>query len=858
MSMKKQTWKAAVSAAAIAASAMLPLQSFAEAKSARLLCNGYTGTGTLTDFQALVKLSPENDYGFSYADCAANDGSDLWFTDASGNVIPHEVDTWAHNDDSFVWVKMPSVVPQTDENFPSAVTMHWGDLSAKQTTSDSVWTGFVGVWHMGEASGAEAEPDATTNNLSATPYAASGTYAGDVSVMVPTNGVVGGGRINQTVANKNKGNGLKVTNYASCLTDRSRFTVSGWWWADEKPVGDLHYISSYKGNTDDDMLWVLKAGNISTPTMKALSLDKLTSGGAIGVDSCYGKYVYMTLVYNGTSGALYSNGAMKYSTDSMTAVNIPDSATCWIGYYGKSARAAWCGRYDEVRMYNGAQSADRIVADYATMSTPSAFLVGDGSIARATWTGAAGDGDIGKSANWNCYDASGNLKPGELPTEVTAVTVSGANVKMQVPAGTTLVADSVTISSCTLGADCDWRGLASLPCSFDGVVDLSGRSLTVAALAGDGIITNSVSGDAAQLCISNVAEVVNSTVAIGGNVTLVKDGPGKFTSAKEQTYTGGTIVAAGTARPPASGGSQTEGTDLTYSWDNFKAFGTGEIKVLPDAAFDLRGAFAYRDTIVLAGGTLKNTGTMYMVTAAEGSGVGRLEADSFIDAESSIVFGSTNENHLCDLAGHTLSLTNLASSKFFNLETSFTDNPGKFTTLALPVRTGWFRVPEGFTVMATNVDFEISCRIDIGGNLYLHDYTAAYVGTYIQGEGNIFVYGTFKPGETNEVGASCFHGCTLMDGSTIDLADKGAPWPVSSYAGGSTKLVTFADGARVNVNIGSRRIAKDEAVMTWTNATRPTNLGTLTFRSVVNGREVTLTKDSDGLYLRRGLVLIFK
>jgi hypothetical protein len=278
-------------AAAIAASAMLPLQSFAEAKSARLLCNGYTGTGTLTDFQALVKLSPENDYGFSYADCAANDGSDLWFTDASGNVIPHEVDTWAHNGDSFVWVKMPSVVPQTDENFPSAVTMHWGDLSAKQTTSDSVWTGFVGVWHMGEASGAEAEPDATTNNLSATPYAASGTYAGDVSVMVPTNGVVGGGRINQTVPTVNTGNGLKVTNYASRLTDRSRFTVSGWWWADAKPAGNLYYISSFKGDTDADRLWFLNAGNISTPTMKAYSLDisDNRTSGSIEVDSCEGK-----------------------------------------------------------------------------------------------------------------------------------------------------------------------------------------------------------------------------------------------------------------------------------------------------------------------------------------------------------------------------------------------------------------------------------------------------------------------------------------------------------------------------------------------------------------------------------------
>jgi hypothetical protein len=44
--------------------------------------------------------------------------------------------------------------------------------------------------------------------------------------------------------------------------------------------------------------------------------------------------------------------------------------------------------------------------------------------------------------------------------------------------------------------------------------------------------------------------------------------------------------------------------------------------------------------------------------------------------------------------------------------------------------------------------------------------------------------------------------------------------------------------------------------MTWTDATRPANLATLTFCSVVNGREVTLTKRSDGLYLPRGFMLI--
>ena len=37
----------------------------------------------------------------------ASDGGDIWFEDASGAVIPHEVDSWDASGDSFVWVKIP-------------------------------------------------------------------------------------------------------------------------------------------------------------------------------------------------------------------------------------------------------------------------------------------------------------------------------------------------------------------------------------------------------------------------------------------------------------------------------------------------------------------------------------------------------------------------------------------------------------------------------------------------------------------------------------------------------------------------------------------------------------------------------
>ena len=53
-------------AAVLTAAALAPFA--ASAGSATLKCSGYTGTETLTDFQALIKLD-EGRYGFSYEIC---------------------------------------------------------------------------------------------------------------------------------------------------------------------------------------------------------------------------------------------------------------------------------------------------------------------------------------------------------------------------------------------------------------------------------------------------------------------------------------------------------------------------------------------------------------------------------------------------------------------------------------------------------------------------------------------------------------------------------------------------------------------------------------------------------------------
>ena len=213
------SFKTVIAAVAVMVSGL----AFADgAKQMALMSVGYTGSETLTDFQALVKL-PDGVAGFSYADYAAQDGSDIWFTDADGNLIPHEIDTWDPSGESLMWVKIPQL-----ESSTSYVVMHWGEARSGEGAAGSAWDGFIGVWHMGSASGSANEPDATGHGLDAvpTPGVISGKK-GDISQMTVTDGVVGKARFNQT--NKSNHNGLKVPDYSTLMTDASKFSVSGWW-----------------------------------------------------------------------------------------------------------------------------------------------------------------------------------------------------------------------------------------------------------------------------------------------------------------------------------------------------------------------------------------------------------------------------------------------------------------------------------------------------------------------------------------------------------------------------------------------------------------------------------------------------
>ncbi len=143
--------------------------------------SGYTGTTTLTDFPALVRLSAARN-GFDYAKCAA-DGSDIRFTDAEGNLIPHEIDTWDTMGESLVWVKVAAL------NRRAVVRCFYGYQGAgaqPAVTAADVWSnGYVGVWHLGEISTPLKESSGVStpfDTASGSPgYAQSGAVGGAVN-----------------------------------------------------------------------------------------------------------------------------------------------------------------------------------------------------------------------------------------------------------------------------------------------------------------------------------------------------------------------------------------------------------------------------------------------------------------------------------------------------------------------------------------------------------------------------------------------------------------------------------------------------------------------------------------------------
>jgi hypothetical protein len=283
-----------------------------------------------------------------------------------------------------------------------------------------------------------------------------------------------------------------------------------------------------------------------------------------------------------------------------------------------------------------------------------------------------------------------------------------------------------------------------------------------------------------------------------------------------------------------------------------------QILVREEGTFDIGANYEYGAyAVVLDGGTLRSAtaadGTVHQTkTGEDGLGAVSLPTNSTFYLRSDTIVNGWNESPV-NLGGHELFIDASSGNKQLFWSKDIVNGTLRFGPCDDQKDTRL--VIYGRDVDARTVDFIDEGGLVLNAALSVRDYTAAraYSNKNSAGTTNLCVYGTFTP-QTDY-----FYGCTMMDGSAIDLSGKTAPWSLTSAetAGGLTNVV-FENGATVAVKLGRRNVSSRTPLIVWNDGNRPANLATLTFTSAEGGLRRNFIKKEDGLYAPGGTILIVR
>ncbi|MBO7683728.1 MAG: hypothetical protein J6T51_03280 [Kiritimatiellae bacterium] len=430
----------------------------------------------------------------------------------------------------------------------------------------------------------------------------------------------------------------------------------------------------------------------------------------------------------------------------------------------------------------------------------------DGTPATAVWNG----GDPAATSSWTCKAADGTALPDTLPGKYTQVHIS---------------------SDITMATDADLTPYASVMTTAANLtINTSGHKLYVKTLEPwkATTVTDSVGGGELHVVVPEGTLTYNSQIALSDKLKLVTEGEGLFMAAKTaQAYTGGTQVAAGTLMYAGNPSSWPLGKNGT------KNVSAQIVTVDAGATLDLNGktAFGYT-TVVFNGGTVRGSTTQF-------NGAKQLTADSYLNATGDF-YMQTASNPLV-LNGYTLEVA-IAGGKTLKFDNCAPQGPGK-----IKITSGGYLQTLNAAYDARDVDFIVGSALNITSTLSVHDYEAAYNYNANDGTAALNVYGTFKPGADHDY----FYGCTMQNGSTIDLSARTTALPrVSSFTSGQNRL-EFAAGATVNVEIGDRSSDVGTCLVSWPSGSAPDlSVG---FALLANGEAVegkTIAVKDDGLYIK--------
>ena len=382
----------------------------------KLMVDGYTGSETLANFPVLVRVSEAGIAGFHYEDTSSWNknhdttyGYDLAFFAEDGTRLACEKDTWVHEGESLMWVKLPSMAKGTK------FWMCYNVASNVTVENPNPWADYVGVWHLKETGGSgKVVNDASPNGMQGK------TYGGATYASSP----VGAGR--KIAADKNHAwgivvdatNGIPQNVVANSLgTD---FSASFWMKPDasDKQNGDFSYgflIDRRKGEYNDPGGWGVRFHASNSNQLQFYAADELLPGlpandkyngtlTSAKFASLYTRGIWSKVdirwYATGDAGAvdIYTNGVF---VETVALPNAPkQDGTTNIGIGGstqdnpvnQSPTAQQKGRrfngfMDEVRLRAGGRSADWIKADYDTVVNTGFVMLAPPVVA---WTNASG------------------------------------------------------------------------------------------------------------------------------------------------------------------------------------------------------------------------------------------------------------------------------------------------------------------------------------------------------------------------------------------------------------------------------------------------------------------------------------
>ena len=387
--------------------------------------SGYTGTGTLTNFPVLVKLAAGAPVGFDYAVCA-EDGADIRFATPDGTVLPHEIDTWNTNGESFVWVKIPAL-----SGTATAFAMYYGasDPAALPPVDPrAVWAaaGHRAVWHFA-TNAMESAQGLVASTATGTP-----SYENDGAV----------GKCWQSA-------GTAWLQYAndvswSALGAGSTLTISTWAKFDSTSYGYnriLSTMSTWEQPAGYELTVQNNKNQITVGSSGKSQYQKVVSPGPSD------EMVYLTAVYNADTYAdLYVNGVLQ-EHKKLNPLVLPTEAMTVACVAGGGN--VWNGKLDELRLHAAAESADWVKACYDTMAAPTSFV----ALSPAEST----DPDLPRFGAVSASDANGVAtftvpltEPGyggEVPTAVSVFYGIDGEPWTELSLGSTNEAATLTVSA---------------------------------------------------------------------------------------------------------------------------------------------------------------------------------------------------------------------------------------------------------------------------------------------------------------------------------------------------------------------------------------------------------------------------